>query len=344
MLARLADGALRDGVSLLDQVASSTGGAVTAESVYAALGLAGQRRTGELLRAVGEQNAAAALKIFSELYAGGKDIAAMLDELTALCRDLLVMKTAPKGGLAMLSGLASEEDMTALGEIFSGGELLRCITLLQTTKGTFAQNADSRVATELCLMQMCQPELSMDVQSLSARISRVEEQIAAGVVVRRAKAQTPADPDDDERPPLYDDADAPPEMDMPAAPMAAPEAVQRPEKASQAAEDNSFWPELSARVREGLHARDKGFFMPGGPISASLKGDTLYLAAETDFVLSLIKKPEYEALIREKAAAVLKRPVAVKLGLKNQMETANSDFMDNLARLGQEHTDIFTIR
>lgn len=339
LLSRLADGALRDGVSLLDQVASSAGGAVTAESVYAALGLAGERRTGELLRAVGEQNAAAALKIFSELYAGGKDIAAMLDELTALCRDLLVMKTAPKSGLAMLSGLASDDEMAALLKIFSGGELLRCITLLQNTRASFTQNADSRVASELCLMQMCQPELSLDVQSLAARISRVEERMASGVVVPKTRAEVPADLDDDERPPFYDDADVPPDPDAPA-----PAPVQKSAESTPAADDSSFWPELSARIREGVHVKDRGFFMPGGPISAALKGDTLYLAAETDFVLSLIKKPEYEALIRDKAAAVLKRPVNVKLGLKNQMETANSDFMDNLTRLGQEHTDIFTIR
>ena len=55
LLARLADGALRDGVSLLDQCASAAEGAVTAELVCEALGLAGQQRTGALMEAVARQ-------------------------------------------------------------------------------------------------------------------------------------------------------------------------------------------------------------------------------------------------------------------------------------------------
>ena len=52
LLARLADGGMRDGVSLLDQCASAANGSVTLESVYASLGLAGEKRTAELMQAI----------------------------------------------------------------------------------------------------------------------------------------------------------------------------------------------------------------------------------------------------------------------------------------------------
>ena len=74
LLARLADGGMRDGVSLLDQCASAAGGAVTLESVYASLGLAGERRTAELIQAIAQQDTAKALTVFSSLYAAGKDV------------------------------------------------------------------------------------------------------------------------------------------------------------------------------------------------------------------------------------------------------------------------------
>ena len=80
------------------------------------------------------------------------------------------------------------------------------------------------------------------------------------------------------------------------------------------------------------------------PLTASLQGDTLVIAAETDFVLGIIKKPEIEALIRDKAAGVLKRPVAVRLTLKSQMVRAGNDPMDELVAFGGKHTDIFTIK
>ena len=68
LLARLADGGMRDGVSLLDQCASAANGPVTLESVYASLGLAGEKRTAELMQAIAEQDTAKALTIFSALY------------------------------------------------------------------------------------------------------------------------------------------------------------------------------------------------------------------------------------------------------------------------------------
>ena len=89
LLARLADGGMRDGVSLLDQCASAANGPVTLESVYASLGLAGEKRTAELMQAIAEQDTAKALTIFSALYSAGKDVSALLGEMCALCRDLL---------------------------------------------------------------------------------------------------------------------------------------------------------------------------------------------------------------------------------------------------------------
>ena len=128
LLARLADGGMRDGVSLLDQCASAANGSVTLESVYASLGLAGEQRTAELMQAIAEQDTAKALTIFSALYSAGKDVSALLGEMCALCRDLLVLRTAPKSGLSMLSGIATEQQALALQSVFSPGDLMRVLT------------------------------------------------------------------------------------------------------------------------------------------------------------------------------------------------------------------------
>ena len=125
MLARLADGGMRDGVSLLDQCASASTGPLTAEGVCRALGLAGEKKTAELMDAIAAQNAARALTLFSGLYANGMDAGALLDEMSALCRDLLILQSAPKSGLAMLSGIATEQQAMDLRGKFAPGELLR---------------------------------------------------------------------------------------------------------------------------------------------------------------------------------------------------------------------------
>ena len=346
LLARLADGALRDGLSLLDQCASAATGAVTAEVVDRTLGLAGERKAAEIFAAVAEKNASRALEIFSGLYASGKDIAAMTDELCSLARDLLMLKTAPKSGLSMLTGVCTDKEALALLEKFSPAELLRITTLLQQTAAGFQKSANRRVDAELCLLQMCQPQLSLDAQALSARIGRVEEQLASGVMISAAqpreapKAAVPEDMDDGERPPMPDDADDPmrgavPPQETGSAP------AQKP---AQPSGDVSFWPELAQSLRAELSVRERGFFAPNGPVKPILTGDTLTLAADTDFVLNIIRKPEVQALVQKKASAVLGRAVGVRFALKGQVTQSGNDPMDALVAFGERHEDIFTIK
>lgn len=159
--------------------------------------------------------------MFSSLYAAGKDVGALLGEMCALCRDLLVLHTAPKSGLAMLSGIATEQQALALQDMFSPGELMRVLTETQKTRASFGKNTDVRVAAELLLMQLCEPALRLDAQALNARISRVEEQLASGVLVKAAP-QTSGDEYDDDRPPFPDDADDPVRGQLPEMPPAQP--------------------------------------------------------------------------------------------------------------------------
>ena len=341
LLARLADGGMRDGVSLLDQCASAAGGAVTLESVYASLGLAGERRTAELMQAIAQQDTAKALTVFSSLYAAGKDVGALLGEMCALCRDLLVLHTAPKSGLAMLSGIATEQQALALQDMVSPGELMRVLTETQKTRASFGKNTDVRVAAELLLMQLCEPALRLDAQALNARISRVEEQLASGVLVKAAP-QTSGDEYDDDRPPFPNDADDP---ERGSAPPAAPPVQAQPAPAPQAETPAGFWPALSEKLRAELSAKDRGFFAANGPLHPVLQGEsTLIMAADNEFVLGMVKKPAIEQLIREKASALLGRPVAVRFALKNQVSNFGKDPMDALVQFGEQHSDIFTIK
>ena len=340
LLARLADGGMRDGVSLLDQCASAANGSVTLESVYASLGLAGEKRTAELMQAIAEQDTAKALTIFSALYSAGKDVSALLGEMCALCRDLLVLRTAPKSGLSMLSGIATEQQALALQSVFSPGELMRVLTETQKTRVSFGKNTDVRVAAELLLMQLCEPSLRLDAQALDARISRVEEQLASGVLVKSAPKASGGDAFDDDRPPFPDDADDPERGSAPPA-----QTQEQSSAAPQAETPAGFWPALSEKLRAALPAKISGFFAVNGPVHPVLQGDALIMATDTELVIDLVKKtPNTEALVREKASAILGRPVSVRFALKNRLSRLGYDPMDALVQFGQQHSDIFTIK
>ena len=347
LLSRLADGAMRDGVSLLDQCASACQGELTEELVCQTLGLAGVKRTGELLMAAGKQDTAQALSIFEALYAEGKDLGALFDELSALCRDLLVLKAAPKSGVSMLSGIADESQAAELEKLFTPAELLRDLTLVQAAKGAVGKNADARVAAELCLMQLCEPSLKLDAQSLGARVSKLEERLATGNFTpakQQAKAESAENEEDDDRPPFPDDADDP--LAGLAPPMDAREIERAPEKASDGAQEelDRRWPELAASLREGLGVRERGFFAPGGPVRPRVKGDTLILTAPSQFVLDIIKSPNVQKIAAEKASAFFGHPMQVQFALAGQLDASGKDPMDALLALGEEHSDIMTIK
>ena len=346
LLSRLADGALRDGVSLLDQCASACTGELTEELVCRTLGLAGAKRTAELLMAAAKQDTAAALSIFETLYAEGKDLGALFDELSALCRDLLVLKAAPKSGISMLSGIADEAQAVELEKCLTPAELLRDLSLVQAAKGAVGKNADARVAAELCLMQLCEPALKLDLSSLGARVSKLESRLASGDFAparAAAKAEPQPESEDDDRPPFPDDADDPlaglaPPPSQPQSP-----ADSAPQTGAQAELDRR-WPELAASMREDLGVRERGFFAPGGPVRAVLKGDTLILTAQTQFVLDIIKNPRVQQLAAQKASAFFGRPMQAQFALAGQTDASGKDPMDALIARGKEHSEIMTIR
>ena len=87
LLSRLSDGAMRDALSLLDQCGAA-GGRIDGERVLDVLGLAGNVQTAELMDCLLRRDAQSALLLLDRLYSGGKDVGALLGELSTLTRDL----------------------------------------------------------------------------------------------------------------------------------------------------------------------------------------------------------------------------------------------------------------
>ena len=102
LIARVADGALRDALSLLDQCRVAQG-QLDSRAVLDILGLAGSVQTVELMDCILRRDAAGALTRLDGLYRGGKDVAAMLGELGDLARDMTILKAAPDGAAALLA-------------------------------------------------------------------------------------------------------------------------------------------------------------------------------------------------------------------------------------------------
>ena len=334
VLARLADGGMRDGLSLLDQCASATTGELTAERVYACLGIAGEQKCGELMGYIAAHDTRKALELFNRLYAEGKDLGALLDELACLTRDLLVLKTAGNAGITMLSGVASDQETLTLGKAFGSGELVRMMERIQQTVAAFTRSSSRRMDAELCLVELCQPELNTDVSALNARLTRLEEQWKTGAVMVPQKAAKPAAPvEDEELPPPPDDDDAPPEAEDSPAP--------KPQNDAPA----GFWLDLCGGVRKELKPPVTGFFAgtPNAPVQGVLTGGRLELQCTNAFTAQMLDKPEILEVVSRKAAVMLNRQIqAVVVDLSAKPK--GNPRMEQLMQFGREHADIVKIK
>ena len=191
LLARLADGALRDGLSLLDQCVAS-GGPVDSAAVLTMLGLAGNLQTAQLMECVLRRDAKSALLLLNQLYADGKDVGAVLSELSTLTRDLLLRRTAPEGGAALLSGGFDSATLDRLGKEAPTNRLIYLATTLQKAAADLYYSSNRRTDAELCMLRLCDESLSGDLTALEARILKLEEALERGAVIRTAVQQSVA--------------------------------------------------------------------------------------------------------------------------------------------------------
>jgi len=150
-LAGLADGSMRDGISLLDQCVS--GDVVDLARVQDTLGLVGNQDLLMLARMVADRDVTGALSVLDELYNDGRDMTALLNEMTSLFRDLLVFRISPDSGL-LCAGL-DKNVLSALSGKISSERLFSCLDLLKNILSALSRSGSSKLAIEMCLIRMC---------------------------------------------------------------------------------------------------------------------------------------------------------------------------------------------
>ena len=309
ILSRMANGALRDALSLLDQC-RVVEGIIDSQAVLNVLGLAGSVQTLQLMRFILDGNTADALALFGKLYRDGKDVAALLGELGDLARDLTIIKAAPEGGQSLLGGLYDRKTLTDLaGDL----PLTRFLYLTQTVQSTCAELDRSlrpRTDGELCILRLCDETLSGDLTALENRIAKLENNLKNGVPT--AKAPRPA-------PKRYEDAppptERPPLQEEPPLPEAPPVFAEPPKPAPKTAKptasgDSGIWAKLLEQYKGHLAVNQRVFL---NMASGTLDGDCLRICCSNDFVRSSLDNPAILGVLKEVTEQDVGHPVRVEL-------------------------------
>ena len=175
-LASLADGSMRDGISLLDQCVSDD--VIDLQRVQDTLGLAGQEELSRLVEMIADRCVISALDVLDSLYNDGRDMTSLLNEMTSLIRDLLVFRLSPDSGLLDNAGF-DKEVLTGLSKKFIPERLFFCLDVLKAIITGTSRSGCTKLTVELCLIKMCDERLSDDPSALLSRISRLEAGVPA---------------------------------------------------------------------------------------------------------------------------------------------------------------------
>ena len=359
ILSRMAGGALRDALSLLDQCRVAEG-QLTSRAVLDVLGLAGSVQTQQMMRCILDRRTPDALLLLDQLYRSGKDVSALLGELSDLAREMTILKAAPEGGSALLSGLYDTKTLTGLSGNVSMQRLLYLTETLQGTRAALPDSFQPRTDVELCLLRLCDESLCGDLTALSARLDRVEELLKKGVPARRERpaaqpaAERPTAPESRpsvdsesrpaaaekrppapeevpwEEPPLPDEPagrervfDIPEESQRPSGPKPTHRAPHRSAPAAPAPSapvgDSRLWTQLLDQFKGRLPVNHRVFL---NMASGTVEGDCLTVHCRNDFVRDSLNNRTVLAVLEEVTSAAVGSPVRVMLTVGGETPSA----------------------
>ncbi len=200
VIARVADGGMRDALSVLDQVTAFGGGAITAARVREVLGLVGDEVFAELLDIVAGRRADAVFPLVAKLVEHGVDLVTFADGAGDLWRAALAIKLGakPDGISTALQDIVK----TRAGDL-EAGDLLRMLRALEESEETIRRGNTPRLTIEVLMVRWAMMDRTIDIAELLKSGGRGDggiggrekrDVIAAPVMRDAAPAARPAAP------------------------------------------------------------------------------------------------------------------------------------------------------
>lgn len=246
LIGKLADGGMRDALSLLD-ICRSGGEVITAETVSRCAGMAGSGYLYDLCDMIAARDTSSLLSLVDRLYEESADITRICDELIGHYRNLMVASCSRNAG-DILKVLPDELERISLqaGKI-SRAEIFYALSVLEDTAVKMSQSASKRLEFEMALLKLCTPEASVSPEALAARVDALEAEVRRlrNGAVQAQPAPRPVQPVEVQSPARAPAAEP---VTAPAAEQPAPERAAAPSVQG----DGPFqrWDEVIDRIRQ----------------------------------------------------------------------------------------------
>ena len=310
MIARYADGALRDALSLLDRC-SAKGETITPAVVSACAGIAGKEYLFRMADCIAEENAAAALQLVGELHASSCNMERLCVELTEHFRNLMVAKVVRDPSALIICSKEDLENYKTQSTKFTLEAILHILNVLGETTANLKRGLDRKIETEMSVLRLCTPSLSTDSHAILRRIADLETKLASGsFTAKPAPAavipETAAEPDKKPEP-------EPEQIEAPVQPESDTYSLYR------------LWPEVILVLKETC--KPLSGVLTGS--SAYIKDNVLYIKTENAALKQFLNLPLYSGAVKNAVEKVSGKPMQIALYDKKAEDT-KSDPLKNL--------------
>lgn len=301
LLARLADGGMRDALSLLDQCRAYSN-EVTEQVIYDAIGIVGKDYLYELTDCIINKDPTQSLMLIDKLYCSSKDLQSLLEELIFHFRNVMLAKVM-QNPESLVQALPAELEQLKKYQ-FPLQQLLFIIAELQDCLDKMGKSIDRRLCFELTLIKLCSPipeQNSVNNDALIERIEKLENVIKNGIVQQTQKRA--------------------PQKDF--------SSLNTPQVEEQPNGNETLTPLMEwAEILEALSETNKPLWGVLHGSNASIGGGFLYIENALHFISDMLRKDSNAAKLV--AAVATKTGVRYKIRVKTATTKPPNEDMENL--------------
>jgi len=187
-IARMADGSMRDSLSLLDQCAAFyIGERLTYDHVLEVLGAVDTEVFSRLLRELLSMNVHAVIQTVDELVMQGRELSQMASDFTWYLRNLLLVKSSDNMEDVLDVSTENLKRLEEEAQMVDNNTLIRYIRIFSELTGQLKYATQKRVLLEVAMIKLCKPAMETNYDSLLERLRAIEKQIEEGVQTTPAK-------------------------------------------------------------------------------------------------------------------------------------------------------------
>lgn len=181
LIARIADGGMRDALSLLDQC-TGHGKHIDADTVCQVAGMTGKDHLFSLADTAANKDSGKALEILNELHSSSCDMERLCSDLVNHFRNLMIVKTVKNAADILVCTAQEIAQYKEQSGKFTLESILYCMSLLQESMANIKRGVNRRIEMEMAMIKLCSPSLLSDNEALLRRISDLEHKIKSGAV------------------------------------------------------------------------------------------------------------------------------------------------------------------